>query len=122
MSARSVRRPSFPDALFEENWRSGGRGIVAANGCVWVSLLPDRLVTGVHFPINLTLPGGLLRWAGLANDVPLADVLGMENETFLWQRRLRITRRTPSGQASFWLKLRRPDALREAFTVARQRV
>lgn len=96
--------------------------MIAANGCVWVSLLPDRLVTGVHFPINLTLPGALLRWAGLANDIPLGEVVGMEDETFLLQRRLRISYRTPSGAASFWLRLRRPDALRDAFTVARQRV
>jgi hypothetical protein len=122
MFDRSLRRPSFPDALYQENWRSGGRGIVGANGCVWVSLLPGRLVTGVHFPLNLTLPRRLLRWAGLDNDLPLCDVVAIEEESFLLQRRLRIRYRTPSGETSFWLRLHRPDALREAFTIARQRV
>jgi hypothetical protein len=122
MFDRPVRRPSFPDTLYQENWRSGGRGIVGANGCVWVSLLSGRLVTGVHFPFNLTLPRRLLHWAGLDNDIPLTDIVAVDEESFLLQRRLRITYRTASAKASFWLKLHRPDALREALAVARQRV
>jgi hypothetical protein len=121
MSDRPLRRPTFPDALYEENWRSVRRGLVGFNGCVWVSLLPKRLVVGLHFPFNLLIPRGLLRWAGVDNDIPLADVVSMQNETFVLQQGLRITYRTRSSQASFWLRLHRPDALREAFIAARQR-
>ncbi len=112
----------FPDALFEESWRSARRGIVGFNGCVWVALLPDRLVTGVHVPFNLLSPRRLMRWVGAAVDIPLRDIVSMENETFLLQSGLRIAYRTGIGVVSFWLRLRRPDALREAFIAARQRV
>jgi hypothetical protein len=123
LSDRPLRRPHFPDTLFEENWRSVRRGIVHANLAVWVSLLPDRLVTGVHFPFNVLLfPRRLYRWLGADVDIPLRDIVSMENQSFLWQQGLRITYRTPSGDAWFWLRLRRPDTLRDAFTVARQRV
>ena len=114
--------PRFPDALFEESWRSARRGIAGFNGCVWVSLRPDRLVTGVHLPFGLLFPRGLRRWAGAEVDLPLRDIVSMEIERFLLQQWLRITYRTPSGEASFSLRLRRPDALREAFIAARQRV
>ncbi|HLK88261.1 MAG TPA: hypothetical protein VKZ18_00125 [Polyangia bacterium] len=132
----------FPEALFEESWRSARRGIVGFNGCVWVSLLPDRLVTGVHFPFNLLSPRRLYRWVGAAVDIPLRDIVSMESGRFLLQQWLRITYRTitgatstdptstgptstgptAAGEVSFWLRLRRPDALREAFIAARQRV
>jgi hypothetical protein len=108
--------------LYEENWRSARRGIVGFDGCVWVSLLPGRLVTGVHFPFNLLAPHALYRRVGAEVDIPLRDIVSMENQSFLWQQGLRITYRTPSGDAWFWLRLRRPDTLRDAFTVARQRV
>jgi hypothetical protein len=114
--------PRFPDALFEESWRSVRRGIVGFNGCVWVCLRPDRLVTGVHFPFNLMSPRSLFRWVGAAVEIPLRDILSMETETSMLQQGLRITYRTPTGEAWFWLRLRRPDALREAFIAARQRI
>jgi hypothetical protein len=115
-------RPHFPNALFDESWRSARRGIFGFNGCVWVSLLPDRLVTGVHFPFNLMFPAPLFRWVGAGVDIPLGDIVSMESESSLLQQGLRITYRTPAGESSFWLRLRRPDALREAFIAARQRV
>ncbi|HEY4393184.1 MAG TPA: hypothetical protein VGP64_03935 [Polyangia bacterium] len=122
MSERALRRPHFPEALFEESWRSVRRGIVHANLIVWVSLLPDRLVTGVHLPFNVLLfPRRLYRWLGAEVDIPLPDIVSMENETFLLQQWLRITYRTPTGEASFGLHLHRPDALRQAFIAARQR-
>jgi hypothetical protein len=43
-------------------------------------------------------------------------------ESFLLRRRLRVTYRTPSGEASFWLWPWRQDEFRAAFAVARQRV
>ncbi|HEY6477986.1 MAG TPA: hypothetical protein VI456_15520 [Polyangia bacterium] len=116
-----IFRPAFSGSLFEESWRSGGRGIVGAGNCVWVSLLPDRLVTGLHFPFNLGIPRRVLRWAGLDNDIPLVDVLAVDNQSFFGRQRLQITYRTPSGDSSFSLYLRRPDALREALAAARQR-
>jgi hypothetical protein len=117
-----IFRPRFSGSLFEENWRSGGRGLFGANNCTWVSLLPGRFVTGLHFPFNLLFPSRLLRWAGLDNDIPLRDIVAVDDESSFFQRRLRISYRTPSGEASFWLYLRRPDALREALAVARQKV
>jgi hypothetical protein len=114
-----IFRPVFSGALLNENWRSGGHGIVGANNCVWVSLLPDRLVTGLHFPFNLGIPRRLLRWAGLDNDIPLADIITVDNQSFLGRQLLRITYRTPSGDSSFRLDLKRPDALREAIAAAR---
>ena len=122
MPDRPLRRPTFPDAIYEENWRSARRGMVGFNGCVWVSLLPGRLVTGLHLPFNLLVPRSLARWVGADNDIPLADVVSMENEAFILQHGLRVTYRTLSSQASFWLRLHRPDALREAFIAARQRI
>ncbi len=117
-----IFRPVFSGSLFEENWRSAGRGIVGANNCVWMSLLPDRLVTGLHFPFNLAMPRRLLRWAGLDNDILLGDIVAVENQTFFGRQRLRITYRTPSGESSFSLYLRRPDALREALAAARAKI
>jgi hypothetical protein len=117
-----LRRPTFQSPLFEENWRSGGRGFFGAGNCAWVSLLPGHLVTGVHFPFNVATPRVLLRWAGLDNDIPVADIIAIDDDTFLGRRRLRFTYRTPPDEPSFWLDLRSPEKLREAITVARQRV
>jgi len=117
----AVFRPAFPGSLVDEDWRSGGRGLFGANNCAWISLLPGRLVTGMHFPFNLAFPRVLMRWAGLDNDIRLTEIVAVDDETFLMRRRLRITYRTPSGESSFWLDLRRPDKLREAIAAARQR-
>jgi hypothetical protein len=113
-----IRRPIFGGALFEENWRSGGRGLFGVNNCAWVSLVPGHLVTGVHFPFNLAVPRRLLRWAGVDNDIPMADIVAVDNESFFGRQRLRIRYRLPSGESSFWLDLRRPDLLREAIIAA----
>ena len=114
-----LRRPVFTGSLFEENWRSGGRGIVGASNCAWVSLLPDRLVTGLHFPFNLGVPRRLSRWAGLDIEVPLADVIAVDNESSSGRQRLRITYRSPSGESFFWLDLRDPEGLRAAIAAVR---
>lgn len=118
----AIGRPSFPSPLYEENWCTAGRGAVGARGCAWVSLLPGHLVTGLHFPFNLGLPIRLLRWAGLENDIPVADIVALNDETFFGHQRLRLTYRTPAGEASFCLELRQPDKLREAIAAARPRV
>jgi hypothetical protein len=117
-----LRRPIFPSPLFEENWRSGGRGLFGVNNCAWVSLLPGHLVTGLHFPFNLGFPRRLLLWAGLDNDFPLADIVAIDKDSFFGREVLRFTYRTPAGESSFWLDVRRPDQLREAIAVARQKV
>jgi hypothetical protein len=113
------RRPVFSGALFEENWRSGGRGLVGVNNCAWVSLLPGHLLTGLHFPFNLAGPRRLLRWAGVDNDIPIADIITVDNERSFGRQRLRIGYRTPSGESWFWLDLRRPDELRGAIAAAK---
>jgi hypothetical protein len=117
-----VFRPAFSSALINENWASGGRGLFSAKNCVWVSLLPERLVTGLHFPFNLSFPGRLLRWAGLDNDIPLTDVVAVEVDSFLLRRRVLVTYRTPSGEGSFWLWLWRQEEFQAAFAAARQKV
>jgi len=85
-----ILRPQFPDAAFEEQWCSGGRGLLWARNCAWIAVLPDRLVTGLHFPFHLFFPHGWLVWAGLDNQIPLQDVLSADEATGITGESVRI--------------------------------
>jgi hypothetical protein len=106
-----IFRPHFSHAAFEEQWCSGGRGLLWARNCVWISLLPDRLVTGLHFPFHLLFPHRWLVWAGLDNRIALQDVLSAEEATGIAGDCVRISYRGPSGPESFQLVVGKRDRL-----------
>lgn len=97
--------------------------VVLLTGTLWRRSdgLPIRRPT-FPIPFNVANPRRLLRWAGLDNDIQVADIVAVDNDSFLGRQRLRLTYRTPAGEASFWLELRQPDKLREAIAAARPRV
>jgi hypothetical protein len=106
-----VFRPRLAGSLFEDHWCSGGRGLMWAENCAWISLLPERLVTGVHFPFQLFLPLRWLAWAGLDNQIDVRDIVSTDKGMHFGSECVRINYQTPSGTASFQIRLAKPDKL-----------
>jgi hypothetical protein len=106
-----VFRPRFATTLFEEQWCSGGRGLFLARNCVWVAVLSDRLVTGLHFPFNLPFPLRWLAWAGLVTRIAIQDIVALEEANGLLGPSLEISYRTPSGMENLELALPKRDKM-----------
>jgi hypothetical protein len=92
-----VLRPRFPTAVFEEAWCSIGRRPFVTANCVWVALLPDRLITGLHFPFQLLAPRRIVESMELEVHVPIVDIVSSERLDARGHTGLRIGYRTTAG-------------------------
>ncbi len=106
-----VFRPRLTGTLFEDQWCSAGRGLLWARNCAWISLLPDKLLTGLHFPFALFFPLRWLAWAGLDNQIDVRDIVSVEKASKLGSECVRVTYRSGSGTESFEIVVTKPDKL-----------
>ena len=106
-----VFRPRLAGTLFEDQWCSGGRGLLWARNCAWICLLPQKLVTGLHFPFQLFFPSRLLAWAGLDNEIDVRDIVSTDKERNFGSECVRISYRTTTGTESFQMCVARPDTM-----------
>ncbi len=82
-----------------------------ARNCAWISLLPQKLVTGLHFPFQLFFPSHWLAWAGLDNQIDVRDIVSSDKGTNFGAECVRVTYRTPAGTESFAMSVATPDEL-----------
>jgi hypothetical protein len=114
-----VFRPHLTGTLFEDQWCSAGRGLLWARNCAWISLLPQKLVTGLHFPFQLVFPLRWLAWAGLDSQIDVQDIVSAEKTSSFGSEGVRVDYRTGSGTESFEITLSKPDKLLRLLTDAR---
>lgn len=106
-----IFRPWLAGALFEDRWCSGGRGLLRVRNCAWISLLPQRVVTGLHFPFHLFFPHRWLAWAGLDNDIDVRDIVSADKSSSFGSELVRITYRTATGTGSFQMLVTDADRM-----------
>ncbi len=90
-----VLTPRFPDALFTERWLSG-RGHKrflfqrpGASNCLWLAIMPDRLMVAPMFPFNLMfLPERL----GIEYDLPASNIVGVTKKSLRFGRSIATVR------------------------------
>jgi hypothetical protein len=113
-----VGKPTFQDVRFEETWASGRAGWWAgANGCLWITVDPDILHFGPHFPWRILFTRRAWRRMGLEADVPLADIQKVEDRAFRW---LAVTYAVAGGESRrVKLKVREPAALKRVLEEGR---
>jgi len=79
-TGRFVFPPRFPDALHCESWISGvGPQRVlflrpGASHCLWVAVLPERLLVGAVFPFNVFFPPKRM---GFEYDIPSDRIISV---------------------------------------------
>ena len=122
-----ILRPAFPDALYTERWASGRslRNVVTrfggASGCLWVTVTPDALHVGLHFPFNLAFLGEFYR---LEHRVDVRDIRAVEaSRSLLGRRTVRVRFARPDGvEETIELQVTDPDRLAAALAAVRERV
>ena len=124
---QSILRPTFPDALYAEQWQSGRslRNVATrfggASGCLWVAVTPDALHVGLHFPFNLAFLGDFYR---LEHRIAARDIRGVETSRSLLGRRTVRVRfaRADGEEETIELQVADPDRLAAALAAVMERI